>query len=277
MITAMPRIAIAVNAFDDVVARFRHQFGMPVDELSETSVNALGAQLAMCVPRGGSNIELMCPAVEEAALAKSLRRFLDRRGEGLFALMLEADDPNLEAERLLSNGLNVLPLMEGAGGRDIHPNSTHGVLIRIYPNGSYVGDLPDTDESLGLSGIVRVEIAVRNLDAAREVYGAKMGLPVETVVTDAARGVDSVICRPPKGGVIELLTVRDTSVPFAAELDEFTSRRGEGMYAIVLRAPDVGAVKSALAERGVSVQAHEASGECLVANVSGAQIRIEAS
>ena len=277
MITAMPRIAIAVNTFDDVVDRFRHQFGMPVDELSETSVNALGAQLAMCVPRGGSNIELMSPAVEEAALARSLRRFLDRRGEGLFALMLEADDPNLEAERLLGNGLNVLPLMEGAGGRDIHPNSTHGVLIRIYPNGSYVGDLPDTDESLGLSGIVRVEIAVRNLDAAREAYGAKMGLPVEAVVTDAVRGVDSVICRPPKGGVIELLAVRDRAMPFAAGLDEFLSSRGEGMYAIALRTADVGAVGVELAERGVKLDAQGASGDCLVANVRGAQIRIEAS
>lgn len=272
----MPRIAIAVNEFDDVVGRFRHQFGMPVDELSDTSVAALGARLAMCVPRGGSNIELMSPALEEAALAKSLRRFLDRRGEGLFALMLEADDPNLEAKSLQAKGLNVLPLMEGAGGRDIHPNSTHGVLIRIYPTGSYVGDLPATDESIGLSGIIRVEIAVRNVAAAKAVYGDNLGLPSEALVVDEVRGVESVICRPPKGGVIELLAARDKSLPFAAKLDEFISSRGEGMHAIVLRAPDIGAVRSSLHKRGMAVAVEGTAGDCLVANVSGVQIRIAA-
>ena len=45
--------------------------------------------------------------------------------------MLEAPVPDEEAEVLLENGLGVLPLMQGAGGRDIHPKSTHGVLIRV--------------------------------------------------------------------------------------------------------------------------------------------------
>ena len=81
MITAMPRIAIAVNDFDGIVATFRKIFGMPVIDMSENSVPGLGAKLAMCVPPGGSNIELMCPANPDAPLSQSLQRFLDRRGE----------------------------------------------------------------------------------------------------------------------------------------------------------------------------------------------------
>ena len=137
VITGMPRIAIAVHDFPATVATFRDQLGMPVIDLSEGSVESLGASLAMCVPEGGSNIELMSPADPAAPLSQSLQRFLDRRGEGLFALMLEAPDPNAEAEELSGRGLNVLPVMAGATGRDVHPNSTHGVLIRVYPVGSF--------------------------------------------------------------------------------------------------------------------------------------------
>ena len=119
MITGMPRIAIAVRDLPATVATFRDKLGMPVIDMSEGSVESLGARLAMCVPEGGSNIELMSPADPAAPLSQSLQRFLDRRGEGPFALMLEAPDPNAEADDLSSRGLNVLPLMAGAGGRDV--------------------------------------------------------------------------------------------------------------------------------------------------------------
>ncbi|MCZ6854694.1 MAG: VOC family protein, partial [Gammaproteobacteria bacterium] len=166
MITGMPRIAIAVDDFDAVVATFRDQFGMPVIDLSPGSIDSLGAKLAMCVPPGGSNIELMSPGDPEAPLSQSLQRFLDRRGDGLFALMLEAPVPDEEAERMLDKGLNVLPLMVGAGGRDVHPRSTHGVLIRVYPVNSYRAQQEATEQTLNLSGISRVVIAVENLDEA---------------------------------------------------------------------------------------------------------------
>ena len=50
MITGMPRIAIAVRDFPTTVATFRDKLGMPVIDMSEGSVESLGAKLAMCVP-----------------------------------------------------------------------------------------------------------------------------------------------------------------------------------------------------------------------------------
>ena len=82
---------------------------MPVADASKSSVASLGAKVAVCVPEGGSNIELMSPADPAAPLSQSLQRFLDRRGEGFFALMLEAPDPNAEVKDLSGRGLNVLP------------------------------------------------------------------------------------------------------------------------------------------------------------------------
>src|SRR4051794_14031760 len=62
MITAMPRIAIAVHDFGAAVATFRDTFGMPVVDFSPRTVATLGAHVGMCAPPGGSNIELMAPA-----------------------------------------------------------------------------------------------------------------------------------------------------------------------------------------------------------------------
>src|SRR5579883_1025223 len=148
MITGMPRIAIAVRDLDHAIRTFRDGFGMPVSEVPNAA-GSLGVRIAMCAPRGGSNIELMSPADPSKPLNASLQRFLDRRGEGLFALMLEAPDPNAEADELASRGLDVLPLMPGAGGRDVHPRSTHGVLIRVYPTRPH-NQQPDGPDSIGL-------------------------------------------------------------------------------------------------------------------------------
>ncbi len=256
MITGMPRIAIAVHDFSAVIETFRDKFGIPVIDLSETSVDSLGARLAMCVPSGGSNIELMSPAVPDAPLSQSLQGFLDRRGEGLFALMLEAPDPNAEAEDLIGRGLNVIPLMEGASGRDIHPNSTHGVLIRVYPVNSFTQEDPMNAISAdppGLSGIKRVIIAVKDLARAREVYDTKLAMPIDEPTIDINRGVKSSICRPPSGGLIELVSVEDQSRPFAEAIGDFLKDKREGMYAVVLQSRNPETAEIALKAKNLEV------------------------
>ncbi len=281
MITGMPRIAIAVHDFDACVATFRDKLGMPVIDVSDTSVENLGAKLAMCVPAGGSNIELMSPANAAAPLSQSLQRFLDRRGEGLFALMLEAPDPNAEAEDLSSRGLNVLPLMAGAGGRDVHPNSTHGVLVRVYPVDSFEGPPgagADEAAAPGLSGIARVVIAVHDLDHAATVYGNKFAIDTGEPSVDPEQGVRSVICNPPSGGAIELVSVIDPDRPFARSISDFLDKNREGMFALVLQSQDPRDAATTLAARGLDVRVSSDSPEVLEvdrASMFGALVRIE--
>lgn len=283
MITGMPRIAIAVRDFDATVATFRDKLGMPVLDISENSVQSLGAKLAMCVPEGGSNIELMSPANPDAPLSQSLQKFLDRRGEGLFALMLEAPDPDLEAESLSSRGLNVLPLMAGAGGRDVHPRSTHGVLVRVYPVSSFQGEAPrraDDADFPGLSGITRVIVAVQDLDDATGVYGTQFGMDIDAPSLDVARGVQRVLCHPPTGGTIELVAVVDESRPFARSVGEFLNSTGEGMYCLVLQSADPNASAKILAERGLNVTIEDDSTEVIElarTDTFGALLRIESA
>lgn len=287
MITGMPRIAIAVHDYPAIVSLFRDKFAMPVIDLSKMSSKDYGAALGMCVPEGGSNIELMSPVDPNTPLSKSLQGFLDRRGEGLFALMLEAPVPDDEAVELAERGLNVMPLMPGAFGRDVHPSSTHGVLIRVYPvksfNTPYKGAL-DESGAPKLSGIARVIIAVQDLDHAVSVYGSQFNMPMDTSAVDKAadreRGVRSAICQPPTGGAIELVEVEDASKPFAKSIAQFLEDGREGMYALVLQSPDVVGTAKALAEKGLNVSPSADSADVLEVSredVFGALIRIEAA
>lgn len=282
MITGMPRIAIATQDYDAMLSLFRDKLGMPVVDLSSLSRKDYGAALGMCVPEGGSNIELMSPADPDTPLSKSLQGFLDRRGQGLFALMLEAPVPDDEAKVLADRGLRIMPLMPGAFGRDVHPSSTHGVLIRVYPVDSFQGKFSGErdDSAPRLSGIARVIIAVHDIEHAAQVYGDQFNLPIEPVADDVERGIAAAICRPPSGGAIELVAARDLSRPFARAIDQHLRNDREGMYALVLQSPDLAATARSLKAKGLGVKAAADAADILELDrdeVFGALIRIEAA
>ncbi len=277
MITAMPRLAIASADFDGIVRVFQHGLRLPVIDLSERTVPQLGARIAMCVPEGGSHIELMSPAVPEAPLSQSLQRFLDRRGAGLFALMLEAPDPDQAAITLAQRGLAVLPLMPGAGGRDIHPSATHGVLIRVYPDRSFTGQAPAGWTGRGISGVQRVVIAVNDIDAAIDTYGRKLGLSAQAPVRDAGRGIASALVRPLAGGLIELVSVIDPAQPVGAALARHLAAHPTGLHALVLHAPDPMALLPDLRAAGLpATPCHDAPDTIEIAPEAtfGARVRI---
>lgn len=282
MITGMPRIAIAAQNFAQLLDLFRNKLHMPVLDLSEISRKEYGAALAMCVPEGGSNIELMSPVDPDTPLCRSLQGFIDRRGEGLFALMLEAPVPDEEAEQLAARGLNIMPLMRGAFGRDVHPSSTHGVLIRVYPVDSFKGRFQGEPDRRAprLSGIVRVIVAVADIEHAAAAYGRGLGLAVDPIVEDRERGVAVARCHPPKGGIIELVAVRDESRPFAQAITRHLREDREGMYALVLQSPDLRATADSLAGHGIGVVPAADDSRVLEvprADAFGALIRIEAA
>ena len=254
-ITGLPRIAIAMTAaeYAEAIVTFRDTFGMAVIDMSDQTVPDLGAHVGMCQPAIGSNIELMAPADPSAPLGIAMQRFLDRRGTGLYALMLEADVPNEEAAAMTGRGLHVLPLMAGAGGRDVHPKSTHGVLIRVYPTGSVAQPIEPASGPPHLTGIVRALLAVTDLDAATNAWGHGLGLSAGALEVDADRGVQSVALRPPWGATVELVTPDDTARPVASEIDRHLASHGEGLVALVLETDDVAAAADTLRRDGIEV------------------------
>lgn len=274
MISAMPRVAIATRTenFEDALSLFGDVLEMPVSDFSATTVPSLGAHVGMCQPAGGSNIELMAPAAPGLPLSDALQRCLDRRGEGFYALMLEAPDPDAEADELIDRQVAVLPLMPGAAGRDIHPRSTHGVLIRIYPDDSVSQPAVARTGTAGLSGITRVLIATDDVDKAAAAYGdGGLGLPTADPVDDPERGVRSVVVTPPKGGLIELISAGGPARPFGEGVARTAIERGPGLYAIVLEAEDRAAAVAALDAGGVEMSGSRGD----EAMVFGARLLIE--
>jgi hypothetical protein len=251
VITALPRIAIAMHDFDAGLTTFGEVFGMPVLDFSERTVPSLGAHVAMCVPKGGSNVDLMSPADPAKPLSQALQKFLDRRGDGIYALMLEAPDPDAEASAVSGRGLDVLPLMAGAGGRDVHPRSTHGVLIRIYPDNSAANEPRDGDTP-GVSGIMRAIVATTDASLAANTYGHGFGLAVGAVRPDNERGVLAAEARAPKGAVIDLVSAADDDRPFAREIAACVKEQNGGIYGLVLHADDPAAAVDVLTERGLA-------------------------
>jgi hypothetical protein len=140
--------------------------------------------------------------------------------------------------------------MPGAGGRDIHPRSTHGVLIRVYPNDSAVTGHHESAPP-HLSGIVKVIVATADASLAANVYEG-LGLEVGPVTHDEARGIAAVRCTAPKGGAIELVSAVDLDNPFAQEIERWVKEHNGGMYALVLDADDPLAAVASLHERGVA-------------------------
>lgn len=274
MITAMPRIAIAVRSFEGIVSTFQDTLGMPVIDSSEEALSKLGIKVGMCVPTGGSNIELMSPGNTNTPLGKSLTNFIERRGEGLFALMLEAPNPDAEAKRLSDAGLKVLPMMEGSWGRDIHPSSTHGVLIRIYPCNSFTQKLDEPEASLGLSGVVRVVIAVTDIDAAAQIYGSKIGMKANQECIDAQRGVRSIHLKPGRGGEIELVSAFDSNKEYCKRIESFLRLNGEGMFELALQTADVDSAETALLDRKVRVSKSGNTIDLDGRDISGVRIHI---
>ena len=276
MISALPRIAIATNDFDGALETFRNRLGMPIIDLSEKSVEGLGARLAMCVPAGGSNIELMSPEVQSSPLSQSLSRFLDQRGEGLFALMLEAPDPNSAADLLAKRGLAVLPLMDGAGGRDVHPRSTGGVLIRIYPNGSFQGDGATPAQAPLLTGVDRVIVAVPDVDKAARTYRRGFQMDVGPRVMDERRGVFEITVTPARGARIELVSPVDMEQSFAREIQGAIDVRRGGMVALVLGADEKEVARRVLVERGLELEnAPDGNRAQMMLRTHGATLLIE--
>jgi catechol 2,3-dioxygenase-like lactoylglutathione lyase family enzyme len=284
MITGMPRIAVAVRDMDRAMVTFRDVLGMPVYEFDWVR-RSLGIRMSLCVPAGGSHIELMSPEDPARSHSGSLIRFLERRGEGLFALMLYAPDPNAEAVSLATRGLEAMPLMQDAGGRDFHPKNTHGVLIRIYPSAMAADLEQELDHGLGraresrahLTGIARVILAVRDLDDAVSVYRDRFGIATHVLGADPARGLRVALCTPASGGTIELRSPVDDRESNARELEAFLRDRGEGMYALVLESSAPEATASVLRAKGIPLRRSAADQwEIDPAAVHGVRLRIEA-
>ena len=121
-------IAIAVN--DVEVSAKVYQKALGIDEIEFETVESEGVKVAI-IPMENGRIELMQPTTDDSPIKK----FLDKKGQGLHHMALETDDIEGEVERMEGCGIQFLgKVRPGSAGTKvtfIHPKSLEGVLAEL--------------------------------------------------------------------------------------------------------------------------------------------------
>jgi methylmalonyl-CoA/ethylmalonyl-CoA epimerase len=143
MIRGINHLGIAVASLDDAVEHYGTLLDRDPDSVAELPERGV----RLCVFRvGGTEIELVEPL---GPRGDSLRRFLEKRGEGIHHVCLDVDDVELELERLQHEGFTAVgPPREGALGRRVaFLRPTRGLLVELAEPGqgepSALEDAPD--------------------------------------------------------------------------------------------------------------------------------------
>ncbi|MDF2422565.1 MAG: methylmalonyl-CoA epimerase [Nitrosopumilus sp.] len=121
-------IAIAVNDVEESAKIYQQALG--VDDVEFETVESEGVKIAI-LHLENARIELMQPTNEESPIKK----FLDRKGQGLHHMALDTDNIEGEVERMEGCGIQFLgKIRPGSAGTRvtfIHPKSLHGVLAEL--------------------------------------------------------------------------------------------------------------------------------------------------
>jgi len=121
-------IAIAVNDVEESAKVYQELLG--VKNVEFETVESEGVKVAIIHLENGK-IELMQPTNDKSPIKK----FLDKKGQGLHHLALETDDINEEVTRMENCGIQFLgKIRPGSAGTKvtfIHPKSLYGVLTEL--------------------------------------------------------------------------------------------------------------------------------------------------
>jgi methylmalonyl-CoA/ethylmalonyl-CoA epimerase len=121
-------IAIAVNDVDASAKVYQKALG--IDEIEFETVESEGVRVAI-LPMENGRIELIQPIKDDSPIKK----FLDKKGQGLHHMALETNDIDGEVERMEGCGIQFLgKVRPGSAGTKvtfIHPKSLEGVLAEL--------------------------------------------------------------------------------------------------------------------------------------------------
>lgn len=121
-------IAIAVHDVESAAREYCDTLG--VDDVEFETVASEGVRVAILRLENG-RIELMQPTSD----ASPIKKFLEKRGEGLHHMALETGGIESEVSRMQGCGVQFLgDIRPGSAGTRvtfIHPKSLHGVLAEL--------------------------------------------------------------------------------------------------------------------------------------------------
>lgn len=124
-------IAIAVRNMEDAEKLYETALGLKVTH--REVVNEQGVRASMLqTDSGDTTIELLEPIGRDSPI----RKFLEKRGEGIHHICFNVDDIELTLERLKKQGIRLIneaprPGVDGTKVAFLHPKALNGVLIEL--------------------------------------------------------------------------------------------------------------------------------------------------
>jgi catechol 2,3-dioxygenase-like lactoylglutathione lyase family enzyme len=203
-------------------------------------------------------LELLSPAAPGPGAAELLRR-LESEGEGLVGLALATDDAGGCAAEWRARGLAAGDPVEGEGREaasgavrrwrnvPLPLRDTRGVLVfgieHLSPESALPVSAATADRHACVSALDHVVIASADPEAARALYGERLGLRLALDRSFEARGLRLLFFRI--GGVTVEISAR-----LGAEPDPDAPDR---CFGLAWRVPDADAARARLAGAGVDV------------------------
>jgi len=205
-------------------------------------------------------VELLAPDAE-GLLADGLRVRLEERGPGLHALALGCEDADDAARLLTERGLDVAGPVQGIAHDEpsgafrrfrnvlIRPEQSRGVGLFVIEHQSEKDLLPPAlpvgDATGAASAVDHVVIMTRDPEAAKQLYGEKLGIRLALDRSFEKRGVRLLFFRL-GGATIEIgARLRDTAElgPSDAELDR--------LWGLAWQVPDAEKARARVVDAGL--------------------------
>jgi len=129
MIQGIDHVGIAVKSIDEAKKFWVDTLGLKLSHVEEVPEQKV--RVAM-LKAGEMTIELLEPTSPDSPI----QRFIEKRGEGLHHLTLQADHLAEQLRKLKDANVSLIDEQprRGAGGAQIaflHPKSAHGVLVEL--------------------------------------------------------------------------------------------------------------------------------------------------
>ena len=128
-INRLDHISIAVRNLDEAISNFSRIFGLKARD--RRKVKHMGMENAF-IQLGDAALELIEP-LDDPDSPNDVRRFLDRRGEGIMNLCLTVENLEEAITYMEDRSVRVIEGKDADGDKIafVHPKDIHGVLIEL--------------------------------------------------------------------------------------------------------------------------------------------------
>ncbi len=130
-IKRISHIGIGVSEADQAKSLFQEMLGLPV-----TGMEMVGEVKTVFMPVGETNLELVQSTEPDGVIKK----FIEKRGEGIHHLAFEVEDIDQALEELKTKGVQLIDQKPRPGAHQtrvafLHPKGTHGILVELVESG----------------------------------------------------------------------------------------------------------------------------------------------